>query len=187
MTEPKFIIFTGPMYGSKTTKLLASIDRFSRQRKNVIAFKPKIDNRYAESFIQSHNGGKFEACQVSSGMELWHQLKEHEINNTVNYDVIAVDEAFMIKGVGDTLISLFKKGYSIYVSSIQLSAKLKPFKEIQKIMPWATKIEICPAVCPISGADAFYTRSYNTTSHIQVGGTEIYHPVSYHYNPEFKK
>ena len=38
---PEFIIFTGPMFGSKTTRLLAAVDRFRYQNRNVIAFKPK--------------------------------------------------------------------------------------------------------------------------------------------------
>jgi len=179
MSDPKFIIFTGPMYGSKTTKLLASIDRFSRQKKNVIAFKPKIDNRYAESFIQSHNGGKFEACQVSSGEELWNQLKEHEINNTINYDVIAVDEAFMIEDCARTLIELFRIGYTIIVSSIQLDANFLPFEEIMKMMPYATQIEICPAVCPVTGNDAYYTMAKFDYKGVTVGGDVLYEPRSW--------
>jgi thymidine kinase len=186
MTDPKFIIFTGPMYGSKTTKLLASIDRFSRQKKNVIAFKPKIDNRYAESFIQSHNGGKFEACQVSSGTELWHQLKEHEINNTVNYDVIAVDEAFMIEDCAQALIDLFRIGYTVIVSSIQLDANFKPFDEIMKMMPYATQIEICPAVCPVTGNDAYYTMAKFDYKEVTVGGDVLYEPRSWAAFPAIK-
>jgi len=179
MTDPKFIIFTGPMYGSKTTKLLASIDRFSRQKKNVIAFKPKLDNRYAASYIQSHNGGKFEACQVSSGEELWNQLKEHEINNTVNYDVIAVDEAFMIEDCARTLIELFRIGYTVIVSSIQLDANFIPFEEIMKMMPYATQIEICPAVCPVTGNDAYYTMAKFDYKGVTVGGDVLYEPRSW--------
>ena len=44
---PEFIIFTGPMFGSKTTRLLAAVDRFRYQNRNVIAFKPKLDERYS--------------------------------------------------------------------------------------------------------------------------------------------
>jgi thymidine kinase len=181
MNNPEFVIFTGPMFGGKTTRMISLLERARYQNKRIILFKPQKDNRFSEDKVVAHNGLVWESINIRKGRDI-----NKELENNV-CDIIAVDEAFMIKGIGDTLISLFKKGYSVYVSSIQLSAKLKPFKEIQKIMPWATKIEICPAVCPISGTDAFYTRSYKATSHIQVGGMEIYHPVSYHYNPEFKK
>ncbi len=179
MSDPKFIIYTGPMYGSKTTKLLASIDRFTRQKKNVIAFKPKIDNRYAESFIQSHNGGKFTAQQVSSGNELWEILKEHETQNNLNYDVIAVDEAFMIEDCAKALIDLYKIGYTIIVSSIQLDANFQPFDEIMKMMPYATQIDICPAVCPVTGNDAYYTMAKFDYKGVTVGGDILYEPRSW--------
>ena len=34
---PEFIIFTGPMFGSKTTRMLAIIDRYRYQNRNVVA------------------------------------------------------------------------------------------------------------------------------------------------------
>jgi len=186
MIDPKFIVYTGPMYGSKTTKLLAMIDRFARQKKNVIAFKPKIDNRYADSYIQSHNGGKFTAYQVSNGHELLNELKKQELNNKINYDVIAIDEAFMIDDCSDALIGLFCNGYTIIVSSIQLDAHFKPFTEIMKIMPYATQIEICPAVCPITGNDAYYTMAKFDYKEVTVGGDILYEPRSWSAFPIIK-
>ena len=44
-------------------------------------------------------------------------------------------------------------------------------------MPWATKIEICPAVCPVTGRDAYYTfRKVEGLEEIAVGGAELYEP-----------
>lgn len=181
MYNPEFIIFTGPMFGGKTTRMISLLERARYQKKRIILFKPLIDTRHSNDNVISHNGMVWESKNIKRGRDIIKELEKE------TYDIIAVDEAFMVDGIGDTLIKLFKKGFTIYVSSIQLSSKLKPFKEIQKIMPWATKIEICPAVCPYSGGDAYYTRSYGKTTHIQVGGGQTYQPVSYHYNPEFKK
>ena len=36
MRDPEFIIFTGPMFGSKTTRLLAAVDRYRYQNKKII-------------------------------------------------------------------------------------------------------------------------------------------------------
>jgi thymidine kinase len=167
--QPYFIVFTGPMFGSKTTKMLAAIERASYQNKKVIAFKPKMDNRYSEGEIVTHTGMKFTARNINSGAEILQKAED--------YDVIAVDEAFMIDGVADVLVKLFKKGKSIIVSSIQLSATGQVFEEIRDILPWATKIEICPAVCPRSGADAYYTvRKKEIAKEIEVGGSDIYEP-----------
>ena len=174
--QPYFIVFTGPMFGSKTTKMLAAIERASYQNKKVIAFKPRMDNRYSEGEIVTHTGMKFMARNINSGDEIKSESQE--------YDVVAVDEAFMIDGIADALIHLFKQGKSIIVSSIQLSASGQVFEEIRDILPWATKIEICPAVCPRTGADAYYTvRKKESTGEIEVGGSDLYEPRAWTHTP----
>ena len=168
------------MFGSKTTRMLAAIERASYQNKKVVAFKPRMDNRYSEGEIVTHTGMKFTAKNINDG---------HEILAVADdYDVVAVDEAFMIDGISDALIKLFTSGKSIIVSSIQLSASGQVFTEIRDILPWATKIEICPAVCPRTGADAFYTvRKKVVTEEIEVGGSDIYEPRSWTHTPFMNK
>ena len=52
--DPRFIIFTGPMFGSKTTRMLAALERFTYQNLRVMAFKPRMDDRYAKEEISTH-------------------------------------------------------------------------------------------------------------------------------------
>ena len=151
--DPEFIIFTGPMFGSKTTRLLAAIDRYRYQKKNVVAFKPRMDDRYSSTEISTHSGGKIFAIGVNTGRDIIEYIEAYD--ETVN--VVAVDEAFMIDGISETLLSLFRKGKTIIVSSLQLSATGNVFEEIRDMMPWATNIVICPAVCTVTNRDAYYT------------------------------
>lgn len=167
--NPEFVIYTGPMFGAKTSRLLTALDRAKYQSKQVIAFKPKIDHRYASDEIVTHTGLRFPAICVSSGSEV------QEIASDA--DVVAVDEAFMIDGIADAVIGLFKRGKSVYVSSIQLSARGETFEEVQKMFPWATRVEVCPAVCPETGLDAYYTvAKVDGLNQIDVGGSEKYVP-----------
>ena len=176
---PEFIIYTGPMFGSKTTKLLATVDRFKYQNREVLAFKPQLDERYSRSEICTHSGGKIPAIVVKTGDEIIRYVK----SNKNNVNVVAVDEAFMIEGVSKALLYLFKKGKTIVVSSLQLSATGKIFEEVMSMMPWATKIEICPAVCTVTGLDAYYThRKFNSMSEITVGGSDLYEPRCWYHH-----
>ncbi len=53
-----------------------------------------------------------------------------------------------------------------------------PFEEGKDMMPYATRIEVCPAVCPVTGRDAYYTeRKRSDLGEIAVGGKELYSPV----------
>ena len=83
----------------------------------------------------------------------------------------------MISGCASALLDLFRLGYTIVVSSLQLSATGNVFEEVRDMMPWATKIEVCPAVCTLTGHDAFYThKKFNNMKEITVGGSDLYEP-----------
>jgi len=179
MISPEFIIFTGPMFGSKTTKLLAAVDRYVYQNKVIMAFKPKLDDRYSSGEISTHNGGSLKAVTVDTGLD----VEKHTLGAEEKVDIVAVDEAFMIDGIANSLIKLFQMGKTVVVSSLQLSASCSVFEEVRDMMPFATKIEICPAVCTITGRDAYYThRKYDTMSEIAVGGAELYEPRCWEYH-----
>jgi thymidine kinase len=138
-----------------------------------------MDNRYSSGEICTHSGGKISAVCVKAGEDVLKYLHDNK-----EIQVVAVDEAFMIDGISSALLELFREGKTIAVSSLQLSASGNVFEEIRDMMPWATKIEVCPAVCPISGHDAYYThRKMSGLDEITVGGSELYEPRSwFHHN-----
>jgi len=168
-----FTVFCGPMFSAKTTSLLSVLDRFKYQGKKVAVFKPTLDDRYNTDHISTHGGWKIPAIRVKLGTD----VLEHLANMDENPQVIAVDEAFMIPGVADVLVWLYRSGYSIVVSSLDLSATGKSFAEIEKMLPWATKVEKLSAVCTVCNKDAFYTYKKQTGGdEIEVGGVELYEP-----------
>tara|TARA_B100001123_G_C15260659_1_gene1006471 strand:+ start:511 stop:1089 length:579 start_codon:yes stop_codon:yes gene_type:complete len=178
MRDPEFIIFTGPMFGSKTTRMLATLERYTYQNKDVLAFKPKMDDRYSESEICTHSGLKFPAYVVATGAEILERVE------TIAPDIVAVDEAFMIDGCAEAVLELFRAGKTIVISSLQLSASGNVFVEVRDMMPWATKIEVCPAVCTVTGRDAYYThRKVEGLGEIVIGGIDLYEPRSWEHHP----
>lgn len=175
--NPQFKIFTGPMFGGKTTRLLSAIERYKYQQKTVVLFKPSIDGRYSREKVVTHSGQELNCICVSTAEEI--------LKNSAG-DVIAIDEIFAIKGAGDAAVKLFASGRDVLVSSIQLSSAAEPFDEMKKILPYATSIEICPAVCSMCDNDAYYTqRLTDSKEQIQIGGSESYEPRCFlHYNLE---
>ena len=88
LTDPELVIFTGPMFGSKTTKMLASVDRYRYQNRRIVAFKPIMDDRYADLRIQTHSGGSVPAVGVNTGEDIVQYVYEKLLGEV---DVIAVD------------------------------------------------------------------------------------------------
>jgi thymidine kinase len=174
----EFVIFTGPMWSGKTTRLTAAVERHKIRRTDVLCFKPDIDGRYSNNSIVTHSGSRMDAVSVSTG----DQIIRHVEN--LRPEVIAVDEAFMIEGCANALIEVFRRGVSVYVSSIELSANLKSFNEIEKMMPFATRIEKCSAVCVKCGDDAALThRRVPSLEEISVGGADSYEPMCWNCHP----
>ena len=170
----EMILYTGPMFSSKTTKLLMQADKRYYQKKKVLAFKSRMDDRYStEGEIVSHNLGKIPAKLVEKGSE----IIEIVANFSENLDCVIIDELFLIEGAAEACQILFKKGYDVIIASIDLSFEGKPFDEVKEIMPYCTRIIKCKAVCPVCSSDARYTyRKIDDKSEILVGADDIYEP-----------
>lgn len=171
--NPTLVVYAGPMFSSKTTRLLLALERFKHQGKRVMVFKPTIDDRYSANEVVSHSGWRHDAITVKDGPDIIKALSEASDAP----DVVAVDEAFMIPGIAEVLTWLYRTGISIVVSTLDLSYAGKPFPEVEKLLVWATHVEKCSAVCTECGRDAFYTHKKQVTDdEIEVGGAELYSP-----------
>ena len=173
----EFVVFVGPMFGGKTTKLLSAVDRYKYQKRDIFAFKPLIDQRYAKEKIVTHWGGKLQANLITDANGIWEFLANKGVSSA-EQPVIAVDEAFMLNHAGVVLPELFKSGATIIASTLQISSDGTAYPEVTGFMPYATKVEVCPAVCTICGGDAHYTEKIGGRSDhgIEVGGAEMYQP-----------
>ena len=171
----EFRMYVGPMFGGKTTRMLSAVDRYKYQGQKILAFKPDVDERYSKEDIVTHWGHKLNAVRVANGHEIRLRVKEQTRHGNC---VIAVDEAFMIPDCGNALVELFKYGNTVLISSLQLSSDGSPYPEVAAMFPYATYVEVCPAVDPISKRDAYYTEKYGGRKDhaIEVGGAEMYRP-----------
>lgn len=178
--NPDFVIYCGPMWGSKTSRLIASIERLRLQGRSVITYKPSMDARYEQSQICTHSGAKWPATCVGSGAA----LLNHFLSIRGDVSAVAIDEAFMIDGVAPATLEIMRSGVDVLVATLDLSAKCRAFPEVSEMLPFATKVEKCPAVCPVCGNDAFYTAKLsNNDREIEVGGKNLYEPRCYRHHP----
>lgn len=182
--NPDFIIFTGPMFSTKTTSLLVALERYKHQHKRIVVFKPAIDDRYSIKDVVSHSGARMQAQTVVTGPDILRYLSELDDQP----HVVAVDEAFMIPGISEVLVYLFRLGVSIVVSTLDMSAACKPFDELAKMTPWATQVHKLTAVCTVCGADAYYTHKKVTNeAEIEIGANDLYEPRCWTHFPTINK
>jgi thymidine kinase len=162
--------------------MLMELERYRYQHKKVAVFKPQIDTRYSNTDIVTHGGWSHSAICVSKGAD----ILQHMLNAENDVSVVAVDEAFMIPGIADVLVFLYQSGFSIVVSSLDIAANGKPFPEIVQMLPWATTIVKCTAVCTVCGRDAHFTYKKQEGGDeltVEVGGSDLYEPRCFYHFP----
>lgn len=174
-------VICGCMFAGKTEELIRRINVLSYARKNILVFKPKIDDRYSTTEIASHAGSKVPCIVISEAKE---------ILNHVNYDtdVVAIDEVqFFDEDVVDICEYLADSGLRVMVAGLDKDFRGEPFGVLPDLLTRAEFVTKLTAVCAKCGAPATRTQriingkpaSFN--DHIVlVGAKEAYEPRCRH-------
>ena len=169
------------MYAGKTEELIRRINVLSYARKNILVFKPKIDDRYSTTEIASHAGSKVPCIVISEAKE---------ILNHVNYDtdVVAIDEVqFFDEDVVDICEYLADSGLRVMVAGLDKDFRGEPFGVLPDLLTRAEFVTKLTAVCAKCGAPATRTQriingkpaSFNDPI-VLVGAKEAYEPRCRH-------
>ena len=169
------------MFAGKTEELIRRINVLSYARKNILVFKPKIDDRYSTTEIASHAGSKVPCIVISEAKE---------ILNHVNYDtdVVAIDEVqFFDEDVVDICEYLADSGLRVMVAGLDKDFRGEPFGVLPDLLTRAEFVTKLTAVCAQCGAPATRTQriingkpaSFNDPI-VLVGAKEAYEPRCRH-------
>ena len=174
-------VICGCMFAGKTEELIRRINVLSYARKNILVFKPKIDDRYSTTEIASHAGSKVPCIVISEAKE---------ILNHVNYDtdVVAIDEVqFFDEDVVDICEYLADSGLRVMVAGLDKDFRGEPFGVLPDLLTRAEFVTKLTAVCAKCGAPATRTQRiingkpalFNDPI-VLVGAKEAYEPRCRH-------
>ena len=82
----------GAMFAGKTSELLKRILWAEHQGKKILVIKPKIDNRYSENLISTHNDLSHECFTMND----WNEVKSKFVLDKNNFDVLFLVFLFLI-------------------------------------------------------------------------------------------
>ena len=144
-------VICGCMFSGKTEELIRRIRRAKIAKMSVIVFKPKIDSRYSNTEIVSHNKIKIDSYCVQSSKEI--------INYSINFEVIGIDEAqFFDNDILKVCKKLASLGKRIIIAGLDKDYRGKPFGPIPKLMCEADYLDKLRAICLKCGDSASYTK-----------------------------
>ena len=75
-------VFVGPMKSGKTQRMFNELHRQEIAGRDILIFKPKVDNRAGEQYISTRAGEKIKAININNIEEL----------ENYNSDVYFIDE-----------------------------------------------------------------------------------------------
>ena len=145
-------VICGCMFAGKTEELIRRINVLSFAKKNIIVFKPKVDNRYSETEIVSHAGTKVQCIVVENSKDILRYIKP-------DTDVVAIDEVqFFDRDIVDVCEYLADRGLRVMVAGLDKDFRGEPFGVLPELLTRAEFVTKLTAVCAKCGAPATRTQ-----------------------------
>ncbi|HNZ50049.1 MAG TPA: thymidine kinase [Bacilli bacterium] len=146
-------VISGSMYAGKTEELIRRVKRIEYARKEVIVFKPLIDNRYSSNEVVSHDNGRTKSIDISNPEEIYQHL-----NGRLPY-AVAIDEVqFMSSSIIDICEDLADCGVRVIVAGLDKNFRGEPFGVMPDLLARAEYVTKLDAICQVCGAPATRTQ-----------------------------
>ncbi len=165
-------VICGSMFSGKTEELIRRLRRAEMAGQNVEIFKPKIDTRYDEEEVVSHNQNKIRSTPVESSNEIL------LLGSTC--DVVGIDEAqFFDEGIVEVANNLANNGVRVVIAGLDMDFLGRPFGPMPNLMATAEYVTKVHAICRKTGNLANYSMRISASKDlVQLGETESYEAVS---------
>ena len=132
-------VYTGPMKCGKSQKILNEMDRQIIAGKNVLLFKPSIDNRAGKDFVYARSGKKIKAININNIDEL----------EKYQADDYFIDEFQFLNGNIGTIEKMAIEGKKFYIAGLNLTSEKKVFGKMGELMCIADKVEKMTSICEL--------------------------------------
>lgn len=142
----------GPMFSGKSEELIRRLKRTILAGMPTIIFTPKIDNRYTENHICSHDGKKLEAIAVSHIEEILNYVKD-------DTTVIGIDEVQFLDGdIVPVIMKLVNSGKRVICAGLDKDFKAESFGQMPELLALADDVTKLTAICMRCGRPANFTQ-----------------------------
>ncbi len=165
-------VICGSMFSGKTEELIRRLRRAEMAGQQVEIFKPKLDNRYADEEVVSHNQNKIKSTPIETPDEI--------LLLGSNCDVVGIDEAqFFDESIVEIANQLANNGVRVVIAGLDMDYMGRPFGPMPNLMATAEYVTKVHAICKKTGNLANYSmRTSGSDDLVQLGETDSYEAVS---------
>ena len=145
-------VICGSMFAGKTEELIRRITRIQLAKREVVVFKPVIDNRYSKEDVVSHSQRRVKSIVVNKSDDILANL-DH-----LPY-AVAIDEAqFFDPGIIDVAEYLANHGVRVIVAGLDCDFRGEPFGVMPDFLSRAEYVTKLQAICQVCGEPATRTQ-----------------------------
>ena len=164
-------VICGSMFSGKTEELIRRLKRAEFANLKVEIFKPKIDTRYSEEEVVSHNANSIRSTPVDSPGNILLMASD--------VDVVGIDEAqFFDDSIVDVCRELANSGMRVIVAGLDMDFMGKPFGPMPALMATAEFVTKVHAICVKCGNIAQHSHRLTANSNlVMLGEKDTYEPI----------
>jgi thymidine kinase len=164
-------VICGSMFSGKTEELLRRLKRAKFAKLKIAVFKPRVDVRYDNENIVSHDSHKVISTPVKSPSDILRLVNDEK--------VVAIDEAqFFNEDLVAVTNELAREGKRVIIAGLDMDFLGNPFGVMPKILAIAEHITKVHAICIDCGGIA--SHSFRLTKNqelVQLGQKDEYKPL----------
>lgn len=165
-------VICGSMFSGKTEELIRRLKRARIANQKVQIFKPKVDTRYDDVKVVSHDANSISSTPVDASRKILEFIDKENV--TVN--VIGIDEAqFFDKDLPEVCQALALKGIRVIAAGLDMDFQGEPFGPIPNLLAVAEYITKVHAICQHCGNLATHSyRLSNEKAKVVLGEKDSY-------------
>ena len=164
-------VICGSMFSGKTEELIRRLNRAKIAKQKVEIFKPKIDVRYDEINVVSHDENSIPSTPVETSSQILLYVEDAS--------VIGIDEAqFFDDELFNVCNQLADRGVRVIVAGLDMDYLGNPFGPMPKLMAIAEEVTKVHAICMQCGNLAQYShRTVKNDKLVMLGEKDTYEPL----------
>lgn len=164
-------VICGSMFSGKTEELIRRLRRAQFANQKIAIYKPKVDSRYSDVEVISHDATSIKSKPISKPAEML------EVEQGVQ--VIGIDEAqFFDESLVGVVQFLADHGIRVIVAGLDTDYLGKPFGPMPELMAIAEDVQKVHAICVKCGNLAQHSHRLSSSKDLVVlGEKDTYEPL----------
>lgn len=183
-------LIIGPMYASKTTRLVEIYNQCKFCNISVAVINHSIDNRYDDEMLSTHDKIKIPCIKADKLMDLWieHIDLEESVDDIPRVtdkfkvgmsSVILINEGQFFPDLEEFVKIMLKNNKQLYICGLDGDFERKKFGQILDLIPLCDKVYKLTSLCSLckNGSKGIFSMRLTNEKEQTVVGSENYIPV----------